>query len=118
MVGVGLRSTVVCFVTYRIIGKIVLGGEGCERLKWLAHPVLAWLGTVSYALYMYHGVFLKLLIHPLHAGDIHVLRLFGLFVAALALSLIASQISLVLLERPIQRLRPLVLRREQTVKVD
>lgn len=117
MIGVGLRSTIVCFATYRLISRVVVDGS-TRWLKWLSSPVLAWLGAVSYALYMYHGFVLDLMLRIFGPGNTQSASVVSArFLAALGVSLLASQLSLVCIERPAERLRPLVLRRDASIKV-
>jgi peptidoglycan/LPS O-acetylase OafA/YrhL len=69
-------------------------GGTMERL--LGHPVLAWLGLISYGIYLWHSP----LVSRLHADGVHSV---GLVLASAGITLVAATASFYALERPIQR---------------
>jgi peptidoglycan/LPS O-acetylase OafA/YrhL len=72
------------------------GGVG----RWLDNPVMRYLGTISYSLYLMHAVIgirlLKVMVHP---GD-SVGRSWLLYVVALLISVAASELIFRVIERP------------------
>ena len=66
--------------------------------RWLAHPVMVYLGRISYSFYLLHVLILNLAGRYLHAGDL----IDG--VAAFAVTTAAASLIMVLVEQPMARL--------------
>jgi peptidoglycan/LPS O-acetylase OafA/YrhL len=67
--------------------------------RWLSHPAARYIGTVSYPMYLYHGLCNSAVAHVLPGATL--LR----FAAVLALSIAVGTMSFYLVEKPFLRLR-------------
>jgi peptidoglycan/LPS O-acetylase OafA/YrhL len=97
---------------YRVVKFIVFyRGKG---LGWLASPIAVYMGSVSYAFYMYHTmIILTLDKHLGHIPASHGAAILLRIVVALGIALAASTVSRYVLELPAQRLRRYILNRPQ-----
>jgi peptidoglycan/LPS O-acetylase OafA/YrhL len=108
-INISIQMTLVTFASYRLIALIVLKRD--RRLSWLGGKPLVLLGSISYGLYLYHGVVLDQISERL--GNVNVSHPFATimrFVLGLAASIAISFASLRFVELPIRRLRKYVIR--------
>lgn len=79
----------------------VLGTPGRSRIdRWLRHPVVVWLGTISYGIYLWHLVWLQwLLQHVTTRG------FWPLLALTVVLTIPTAALSWYALERPLLRLK-------------
>ncbi len=99
----------VSFVRYQLGGVLaallllpaLLGTPGRSRIDgWLRTPVMVWLGTVSYGIYLWHLVLMEWLV-----GVSGIRAFWSLLVLTLILTLPAAAVSWYALERPLLRLK-------------
>ncbi|MGC8639133.1 MAG: acyltransferase family protein [Isosphaeraceae bacterium] len=99
-----LKMLWVNLVLFATTGAIVLH-SGCAQLSWLRNPALMYLGTISYGLYVYHHIIIKVWENlALHYGwpDNPIVELCKLG-ASIALAILSWH----LVERPILALKKL-----------
>lgn len=95
---------------YAVIGVFLLlpgflgrSDHGSWWARLLQHPVAVYLGTISYGIFLWHLVLLRLILDtfdlPVFAGGF-----WPLLVGTLAVSVVAATLSWFVIERPIQRL--------------
>jgi peptidoglycan/LPS O-acetylase OafA/YrhL len=103
----GARITVVNYLTYRLIRRIIAG----NTLTWLGRGVPVYFGRISYSLYLFHPIVLFLMVKYVGQIDaLHPAQAAGLFVLALGATVAMSTVSLYAIELPIQSLRRFVLK--------
>lgn len=93
-------------ISVLLVAPAVFGGSaGGRPRRVLAHPALAWLGLISYGIYLWHlPILLKL--HDLGARDwIPGSGAVSLFVVTLVITIACAGASYYLLERPILKLK-------------
>ena len=99
----------VSFVRYQLGGVIavlfllpaLLGTPGRSRIDgWLRTPLMVWLGTVSYGIYLWHLVWMEWLV-----GVTGIRAFWPLLALTLLLTLPAAAVSWYVLERPLLRLK-------------
>jgi peptidoglycan/LPS O-acetylase OafA/YrhL len=92
-------------VTGLLWAPIVLESGGGGTWRWLANPVLSWIGARSYAIYLWH-VALMSEIYPLVRGiEGYRVAFVALLPLVLAASAVLAELSWRLVERPALRLR-------------
>ena len=67
--------------------------------RWLSHPAARYVGTISYPMYLYHGLSNSLATHLVQN------RLFVRFLLVVALAVVFGTLSFYLVEKPFLRLR-------------
>ena len=99
----------VSFVRFQLSGIIgallllpaLLGSPGRSRIdRWLRHPVVVWVGTVSYGIYLWHLVWLQWLIQHLATRGF-----WPLLVLTILLTIPTAALSWYAVERPLLRLK-------------
>jgi peptidoglycan/LPS O-acetylase OafA/YrhL len=99
------------FVMQGVIGWLLLlpavfgsSDKGLSR-RILRNRALAWVGLVSYAVYLYHATLIPPLLHRGLATAVPGVAWISLAVATLVLTLIVAGASYYLVERPAQRMQ-------------
>lgn len=107
---VGLVHYLIAYLLAGIIAVLFLspvvfwdGRDGLVR-RVLANPVLAWMGRISYGIFLWHYP----IVHGLRESGVHLwwpgLTFPSLLLGTLAITLVCSSLSYILLERPLMRL--------------
>jgi peptidoglycan/LPS O-acetylase OafA/YrhL len=106
------RHWLYALIAAMVVLPAVVGtpGSGAVR-RVLAHPVLAWLGLISYGIYLWHFTGLSLLERWGVVGDIPLHPYLAWPLAGLALAVVVAAVSWYALERPALGLKRLVGRR-------
>jgi peptidoglycan/LPS O-acetylase OafA/YrhL len=80
-------------------------GAGAAISRFLTAPVVAWLGLVSYAIYLYHYPIVKALNGGITSGGHPAVRFLWLAPATAAIAITAAALSYYLVERPVLRFK-------------
>jgi peptidoglycan/LPS O-acetylase OafA/YrhL len=111
-----LKLTTSNLLFYRVVGFAVF--HRGRTLRWLASPVAVYVGSISYALYMYESiVIIKAEMWLGHIPPSHIGAICVRAILVLTVCLVLCTISRYAIELPAQRLRRFVLRRREPAPI-
>lgn len=104
-----LSIALTSFLTFRFILAVMNGWTS----SFISSKTLAFIASISYGMYMYHGFVIIYVFRYLgQPGMLHPWALMWRILVIFSLTILLSTISLYVLEKPVQRLRPYLLKRD------